>query len=263
VGLISLLQLAAMLLATLVIASLALLFGLLGWDRLAFAQVRAWAGALHGITGVRSRGHDLHKVPTEGSYVVIANHASHLDGPALVAALPHPMYFVIKKELARIPLWGVAAVKIGFIAIDRADSQQARARMDEAVKTVRSGRRIIVFAEGTRSADGRLHPFRKGGFHLAIDAGVPVLPVAINGSHRLYPKGAKRVQPGVVDVLVCDPIPTEGLTKADVSALAERARTAILDKRRMDPDFPGDAAEAEGPVESAATPPEQELNVEL
>jgi 1-acyl-sn-glycerol-3-phosphate acyltransferase len=262
VGFIPLLQLLAMLLATLVIANLALLFGVLGWDRLAFAQVRAWAGVLNLITRVRPRGHDLHKVPTDGSYVVIANHASHLDGPALVAALPHPMYFVIKQELARIPLWGVAAVKIGFIAIDRADSQQARARMDEAIESVRSGRRIIVFAEGTRSADGRLQRFKKGGFHLAVDAGVPVLPVAINGSHSLYPKGGKRVRPGVVDVIVCDPIPTGDLTKADVPALTERARAAIFEKRRLDPDFLGDTAEVEAPLESTATPPKRELKVE-
>jgi 1-acyl-sn-glycerol-3-phosphate acyltransferase len=237
VGALSLLQLVAMTLATLVIASLALLFGVLGWDRLAFAQVRAWARALHLTTGVRPRGHDLNKVPAEGSYVVVANHVSHLDGPALVGALPHAMYFVIKQELARIPLWGIAAVKVGFIAIDRANSTEARARMAQAIETVRSGRRIIVFAEGTRSVDGRLQRFKKGGFHLAIDAQVPVLPVAINGSHSLYPKGAKRIRPGVVDVIVCDPITTAGLTKKDVPALAERARAAILEKRRLDPAF--------------------------
>jgi 1-acyl-sn-glycerol-3-phosphate acyltransferase len=233
----SLLQLLALGLATLVIAPLALLFGTLGWDRLAYAQVRAWARALHLITGVRPVAHGVDKVPAEGSYVVIANHASHLDGPALVAALPHPMYFVIKQELARIPLWGTAAVKVGFISIDRSDSEQARARMEEAIETVRSGRRIIVFAEGTRSANGSLQPFKKGGFHLAVDAQVPILPVAINGSHSLFPKAADRIRPGVVDVIVCDPIDTVGLTKVDVTVLAERARRAILEQRRLDPDF--------------------------
>lgn len=236
----SLFQLVAVVFATLVIASLAFLFGLLGLERLAWGQVRAWAKALHLITRVRPEAQGLEKVPASGSYVIIANHASHLDGPALCVILPHPAYFVIKKELARIPLWGNAAVSVGFIAIDRSNTQQAREQMKKAIDTIRSGRRIIVFAEGTRSLDGRLQRFKKGGFHLAVDAQVPILPIAINRSHSLFPKGAKAVRPGVVDVIVCDPIPTEGLTKADVPALAEQTRNAILAKRLLDPDFIGE-----------------------
>ncbi len=236
-GFVSIFQLVAVVLATLVHASLAFLFGLLGWDGLAFGQVRAFARALHLATGVRPRGHALENVPANGSYVIISNHSSHLDGPCLAAVLPHPAYFVIKKELARIPLWGNAAVKIGFIAIDRSNSQQARVEMQRAIETIRSGRRVIVFAEGTRSPDGRLQQFKKGGFHIAIDAQVPILPIAINGSHTLFPKGGKVVKSGVVDVIVCEPIQTEGLTKNDIPALVEQARNAILAKRRLDPDF--------------------------
>lgn len=236
-GLVSLYQLVAVVLATLVIASLAFLFGLLGWERLAYSQVRAWARALHLATGVRPRGHGLDNLPAAGSYVIIANHTSHLDGPALIVTLPHPAYFVIKRELARIPIWGNAAVSVGFIAVDRSNTRQSRAQMAKAIDTIRSGRRIIVFAEGTRSPDGRLQGFKKGGFHIAVDAQAPILPVAINGSHTLFPKGGKVVRSGVVDVIVCEPIPTEGLTKADVPALVEKARNAILAKRRLDPDF--------------------------
>ena len=234
---VALYQLVAVVLATLVIASLAFVFGLLGWQRLAYSQVRAWARALHLATGVRPRGHGLDNVPTTGSYVVIANHASHLDGPALIATLPHPAYFVIKKELARIPIWGNAAVKVGFITVDRADTLQSRTQMKKAIDTISAGRRIIIFAEGTRSPDGRLQRFKKGGFHLAVDAQVPILPVAINGSHTLFPKDGKVVRSGVVDVIMCEPIATEGLTKADIPALLEKTRSAILAKRRLDPDF--------------------------
>ena len=118
-----------------------------------------------------------------GPYLIVSNHASHLDGPALARALPDPIFFVIKKELTRIPLWGQAAVKVGFIAIDRSDTDQARLEMQQAIGDIRAGQHVLVFAEGTRSPDGHLQPFKKGGFHLAIDAQVPVLPVAINGSH--------------------------------------------------------------------------------
>ena len=224
-------------LVTLVVAPTAYVLASLGFHRAAYSQVRAFAWAVHAFTGLRSRAQNLEKVPTSGPYVVISNHNSHLDAPALVRNLPHPVYFVIKRELARIPIWGNAAVKLGFIAVDRGRNEQARAKMRQAIETIRSGRRILVFAEGTRSEDGHLQPFKKGGFHLAIDAQVPILPVAVNGSHDLLPKGQPAARPGVVDVVVCDPIATAGLTKDDLPVLMARTREAILEARRLDPSF--------------------------
>jgi 1-acyl-sn-glycerol-3-phosphate acyltransferase len=192
---------------------------------------------LHAAAGVRTRAAGLDNVPPAGPYVVISSHTSHLDGPAVALVLPHPVYFVIKKELARIPLWGHAALKIGFIAVDRSDSQQARSEMARAVDSIRLGRRVLVFAEGTRSPDGHLQAFKKGGFHLAVDAQVPILPVAVNGSHRLLPKGAPAIRPGRLEVAVGESIPTAGLTKDDVPALLERTHDAILVLRRRDPGF--------------------------
>jgi 1-acyl-sn-glycerol-3-phosphate acyltransferase len=231
------LQYAVGILATLWCAPLAILFAVLGLDRATYAQVRTWAWMLHAATGTRPRAVGLENVPATGSYVVISSHTSHLDGPAIAHVLPHPVYFVIKKELAQIPLWGHAALKIGFIAVDRSDSEQARREMTRAIDTIRSGRRVLVFAEGTRSPDGHLQAFKKGGFHLAIDAQVPVLPVAVNGSYRLFPKGAPAARPGRLEVAVGPPIATTGLTKDDVEALLERTREVILDLRRRDPDF--------------------------
>jgi 1-acyl-sn-glycerol-3-phosphate acyltransferase len=237
VRLLAVYQYAVGILATLVCAPRAILFAVLGLGRASYAQVRIWAWVLHAATGVRSRGTGLDNVPATGSYVVVSSHTSHLDGPAIAHVLPHPVYFVIKKELARIPLWGHAAVKIGFIAVDRSDSEQARREMARAVDTIRAGRRVLIFPEGTRSRDGRLQAFKKGGFHLAIDAQVPVLPVAVNGSHRLFPKGAAAIRAGQLEVAVGPPIATTGLTKDDVGALLERTREAILALRRRDPDF--------------------------
>jgi len=233
-------------LATLVCCPLAILFAGLGLDRATYAQVRIWAWAVSAATGVRSRATGLDNVPPTGSYVVVSSHNSHLDAPAIVRTLPHPVYFVIKKELARIPLWGHAAVKIGFIAVDRSDSEQAHSEMARAVDTIRSGRRVLVFAEGTRSPDGHLQAFKKGGFHLAVDAQVPILPIAVNGSYRLLPKGAPAARPGRIEVAVGRPISTAGLTKDDVPALAERTREAILVLRRRDPDFIEEGRPASG-----------------
>jgi 1-acyl-sn-glycerol-3-phosphate acyltransferase len=224
-------------LATLVIAPLAALLAMLGLDRACYAQVRAWSWVLHAATGVRSRAVGLEHVPASGSYVVISSHTSHLDGPAIVRTLPHPVYFVIKQELTRIPLWGYAALKIGFIAVDRSNPDRARCQMERAVKTIRDGRRVLVFAEGTRSPDGHLQEFKKGGFHLAVNAQVPILPVAVNGSQKLLPKGAPASLPGRVEVAVGPVIETTGLTCDDVPDLMRRTRQAILTLRSRDPDF--------------------------
>ncbi len=236
-GIAALYQFSAAVLVTLVVAPTAYVLASLGLYDAAYSQVRAFAWGVHVFTGLRSRAHGLDKVPRSGSYVVISNHNSHLDAPALIQKLPHPLYFIIKRELSRIPLWGHAAVKLGFIAVDRGRGEKARAQMRKAIETIRSGRRVLVFAEGTRSADGHLQPFKKGGFHLAIDAQVPIVPVAVNGSHALLPKGQAAARPGVVDVVICEPIPTVGLDKGDLQDLMARTREAILEARRLDPDF--------------------------
>ena len=114
--------------------------------------------------------------------------------------------------------------------------------MQRAVEAIREGRRILVFPEGTRSSDGRLQAFKKGGFHLAVDAQVPILPVAVNGSRKLLRKGEFVISPGVIEVVVCQPIVTRGLDSGDVPGLMARTREAILEARTRDPDFPDGVA---------------------
>jgi 1-acyl-sn-glycerol-3-phosphate acyltransferase len=213
--------------------------GALGVRRWLYPFVALWCRVIWSAYGIRWRTVGLGNVPGDAPYLIISNHCSHLDGPTLILALPHPIYFVIKQELARVPLWGPAAVKTGFITIDRGDSEQARARMRAAVDDIRRGRHVLVFPEGTRCPHDGMLPFKKGGFHLAVDAQVPILPVAVNRSRRLLPKGALWTPPGTVEVRVGEPIPTAGLGKDDVPALVERTRAAIVDMRRHDPGFDG------------------------
>jgi 1-acyl-sn-glycerol-3-phosphate acyltransferase len=223
--------------ATLVLAPPVILMSFFGWNDASFVLVRLWARIVLLFAGVRHRGDGQQHVPPSGSYVVVSNHCSHLDAPALVLNLPHPVYFIIKKELAKIPLWGYAVTKLGFIVIDRSDSDQAREELQRAVDTIRGGRRVFVFAEGTRSPDGHLQSFKKGGFHLAVDARVPILPVAVNGSSRLLPKGGTVIHPGRIDIVVGQPIPTAGLGKEAIPELMAATRETILAARRRDPDF--------------------------
>lgn len=228
-----------MALANLILGPPVFVLSLLGLRPLAYRLVELWCLLLHVVTGTRYRVEGLEHVPQEGPYVVISNHASHLDGPTLIRALPHPVYFVIKRELARVPIWGQAVVKLGFIAIDRGDSAKAREQMNAAIAAVRAGRHVVVFPEGTRSPGDHLLPFKKGGFHLALDAQVPILPVAVNRSRRLLGKGQSATRPGTIEILIGEPIPTAGLGKEAVDDLVTGTRSVITELRRRDPDFEG------------------------
>jgi 1-acyl-sn-glycerol-3-phosphate acyltransferase len=221
----------AMVIATLILAPLVILLAMLRQPEWAYSMVAAWCRALTTLFRVRYTIRGLENLPRSGSYVIIANHRSHLDGPTLILALPHRFFFVIKRELARMPLWGQAVVRLGYIPIDRGRSEQARAQMQQAVATVRRGRRILVFAEGTRSRSESMLPFKKGGFHLAVDAQVPIVPIAINHSRAVLPKGAFCPVPGVIEYVVGEPIPTAGLDKSDVGALLEQTQETIESMR--------------------------------
>jgi len=232
-------QFLIMALVTVVVSWLIFFWSSLGMQLKAYEVVRWWCRILHWITATRYEIQGLENVP-EGPYLVISNHSSHLDGPGLIVTLPDPIYFVIKKSLAQIPVWGWTARRVGFIAIDRSRTKEAQEALKGVVSKVHEGLHVLVFAEGTRSPDLRLQRFKKGGFHLAIDAGVPILPVAINGSGTLLPKGAPSPKPGTVHVVVGAPISTEGVEKDDLLDLMAQTREAILRGRRLDPDFVDD-----------------------
>ena len=216
---------------TLIDAPLVILTALLGQQTVAYQLVRCWCWVLNLLGGVRYTVRGVENLPGKGSYVIVSNHCSHYDGPTLILALPHDFYFVIKRELTRVPLWGQAVVKLGYIAIDRGHSEKAKEQMTAAAQIVRAGRRVMVFAEGTRSCQETMLPFKKGAFHLAIDAGVPILPVAINNSRSILPKGALLPKPGTIECVIGAPISTENLSKEDVPILLEQTRQSIIAMR--------------------------------
>lgn len=232
-----LLQYLVIAVATLPVAAAVFVLAALGRMRQAYAPIRAWCRVASWVTGVRPQVHGRDKIPADGRYVVISNHSSHVDGPCLILALPDPIYFVIKRELTRVPVWGWTVLRVGFIPIDRSDSLRARHQLAAATGVVRAGRVVLVFPEGTRSHHGGMLPFKKGGFHLAVDAGVPIVPVAVNRSRPIMPKGAFAARGGEVEIVVCDPIPTAGLGKDEIDDLVARTRKAIATARRSDPTF--------------------------
>jgi 1-acyl-sn-glycerol-3-phosphate acyltransferase len=190
---------------------------------------RLWARAILATAGVkldvRSRAHLDPKRP----YVFMANHLSTVDIWAVLVAVPVPFSFIAKSQLGRIPLFGWAMRAGRFIFIDRKNPSLARKSIDEAARRIRGGQSVLIYPEGTRSRDGHLAPFKQGGFHLAIDSGADVVPVAIRGSREVMPRGTPLIRAGDVSIEIAEPISTAGLGSADREQLVERVRGRIVD----------------------------------
>jgi 1-acyl-sn-glycerol-3-phosphate acyltransferase len=188
---------------------------------------RIWSRLLLWTAGVPLRVKAHEDLDPRQPYVFMANHISTVDIWALFVALPVKVRFIAKKQLGRIPLFGWAMAVGRFIFIDRQNPLAARRSIAQAAARIRSGSSVVIFPEGTRSRDGHLGPFKKGGFHLAITSGVPIVPVGIQGAHEVMPRGSWILRRGPVTVEVGAPIPTIGLSPSDKDALLEKVRTEI------------------------------------
>jgi 1-acyl-sn-glycerol-3-phosphate acyltransferase len=186
-----------------------------------------WSRILLQANGVRVTAEGLEQLEQARSYVFIANHTSIVDIWALLVAIPNSFRYVAKRELARVPVFGRAMSSAGNIFIDRANLVSSFSSYDAAAAMLSNGRSAMVFAEGTRSRDGRLLPFKKGPFVLAIRARVPLVPLCICGAFERTPKGVLNVRPGEVMVRIGAPIETDGMTYADRDQLSATARAAI------------------------------------
>jgi 1-acyl-sn-glycerol-3-phosphate acyltransferase len=151
-------------------------------------------------------------VPPDGAYVYMSNHQSHLDIPMLYATLPSPTIRMLgKKELFDIPLWGRGLRAAEFVEVDRSNHSAAVKSIEHAARLVEDGVSIYLAPEGTRSRDGRIGKLKKGGFHLAVGTGAPIVPVAIRGTIDVLPRGGKVMRTGrEVRVDIGSPIPVEG-----------------------------------------------------
>ncbi|AJE02333.1 lysophospholipid acyltransferase family protein [Geobacter pickeringii] len=179
------------------------------------------------MAGVRLEVVGTENVPAGQSVIFMGNHQGNFDILVLSRAIPRRFSWLAKEELFRIPLFGPAMRRAGYIPIDRSDGRKALRSLDAAAKRIRAGASVIVFPEGTRTADGSLLPFKKGGFILAERAGVPVVPFTINGSMRVNPRNTVKLFRGTIGVRFGAPIATSGEGALTGGDLMERVRTAI------------------------------------
>ena len=196
---------------TLVLASCALLTGWLPpRGNVIFFWARLWSRGLLLASGVRLRVERAGGVEPQGRYIFMANHQSLFDIPVLLASLPGQTRFLAKQSLFRIPFFGWAIRAGGFIPVDREDRSRARDVFQAAAARLRAGTSVLVFPEETRSLDGRLLPFQRGGFLLALKSGLPIVPVGIQGTLQVQPKHRMRISPRRVEVRYGSPLAIDG-----------------------------------------------------
>jgi len=188
-----------------------------------------WAWFILKLSGVKIVVNGLENLTPGESYIFISNHASLLDIPTVCLGLPFQLRFLAKKELFKIPIFGQALRSVGHIRIDRENLESAVRSLKEGAKVLKErGYSALVFAEGTRSLNGKVGKFKKGGVILALSMGIPIVPVSISGSASLAPKGDFMVKSGIIKMTVGKPISTDGKDISDRRLLVTETRDAVI-----------------------------------
>jgi 1-acyl-sn-glycerol-3-phosphate acyltransferase len=201
--------------ATLVMGNVRVLYRLFMWG--------AWAGVW--ITGVRVQTIGLDRFDHSRSYIFMTNHVSNLDPPIQIPLIPKRTSVMVKKELFKVPILGRAMRMGSLVPVDRGNRDAGIEAVRAATSVVEQGLNMTIYVEGKRSFDGKLLPFKKGPFYLAMECGVPVVPITITGTHYTMPKARFAIKPGLVKVIFHSPIDPKDFGSRD--CLMEKVRAAI------------------------------------
>ena len=192
--------------------------------RVGHACARVWSLVSLPVAGIKVEVEGLEMVPTEGPVIYMGNHQGNFDILALTRAIPRLFSWVAKEELFRVPVFGAAMRRAGYIPLDRSDGRKALKSMNQAAQRIAAGASVVIFPEGTRTKDGALLPFKRGAFLLAVKAGVPIVPFTINGSRAINPRNRIELRPGTIRITFGAPIDVAGVPEQE---LLERVRAAI------------------------------------
>ena len=191
--------------------------------------MRPWAKVI--LWGIRVRQRVVQRgAPADGPVVYVANHVSFLDIPATSAAIPHPFLYLAKQDLRSWPFVGWVLERSACLFIDRDNPRRALESLKAAAERVRAGESVLLFPEGGRSHRHGLNEFMRGSFVLAIEAGVPVVPVVLVGHTGVVDERVKAARPGEIVFVLCESIPTDGLRRRDAGDLCDRVRGVIADE---------------------------------
>jgi 1-acyl-sn-glycerol-3-phosphate acyltransferase len=179
--------------------------------------------------GIKVAVSGLERLDPSAACVFMSNHQSFIDGPIAAMAIPRPVRIILKKSIFRIPVLGIGMRYVGFVPVDRKGAKGGQKSIRRAAEImVEKGYSFLVFPEGTRSRDGRIQAFRRGGFFLALEGRAPIVPMTIKGSFEIMPKGQWHAKKGEVRISFKEPIPVGGYTPETMGDLMEKVRAAIV-----------------------------------
>jgi 1-acyl-sn-glycerol-3-phosphate acyltransferase len=190
---------------------------------------RIWSKSILFVCGIEVFVAGLANIDTSKSYIYMSNHRSNFDIPVLLGCLPIQFRWLAKAELFKIPIFGRAMQGAGYVKIDRTNRESAFKSIDEVAAKMKNGVSVMIFPEGTRSQDGDLKPFKKGGFVMAVDTGAPIVPVILRGTRSIMAKGSWRINPGKVTLSIEKPIDTSGSTRDTKDDLIKNVRNVICE----------------------------------
>ena len=190
---------------------------------------RIWSKSILFVSGIEVFVAGLANIDTSKSYIYMSNHRSNFDIPVLLGCLPIQFRWLAKAELFKIPIFGRAMSGAGYVKIDRFNRESAFKSIDEVAAKMKNGVSVMIFPEGTRSEDGDVKPFKKGGFVMAVDTGAPIVPAILRGTRSIMAKGSWRINPGNVTLAIEKPIDTSGFTRDTKENLIKKVRSVICD----------------------------------
>ena len=188
---------------------------------------RIWARGILFVSRIKVTVNGLANIDPTQSYVYMSNHQSNFDIPVLLAYLPVQFRWLAKAELFKIPIFGRAMRGAGYVKIDRFNQEAAFESLNEAARKMKNGVSIMIFPEGTRSRDGNIRSFKKGGFIMALDAAVPIVPVVLKGTWTIMDKSSLRINTGEVSLNIETPIATTDYTRENKDDLIKSVRAVI------------------------------------
>ncbi len=190
--------------------------------------IRVWAGLLVRAAGIDLKVENGERIDSEKRYILVANHYSYLDIPCIFAAIPQPIRFMAKSSLFKIPVFGWAIARTGFIPIDRKNRRTAVKSFELAADRIRKGNTIVIFPEEGRTRAREMKPFQRGAFLLALKSAKTIAPIAIDSTFDVWPVGSFwRIRPGRVTIRVGTPIETANFTVREKDRLANETRSQI------------------------------------
>lgn len=223
-------------LCTIVLAILLLFFWPLG-IREPLLGLGKWAISLGPkILGIKIDVSGRDRVDKKAAFIFMANHLSFLDGPLVFWLIPQPTRVILKKQVFRIPVIGQGMRHVGFVPVDRKRVRGGKKSIEKAARLMKEkGYSFLIFPEGTRSRDGRTQPFKRGGFFLALESRAAIVPISINGTYELMPRGAMFAGRGKVRIVFHPPVPVEGYGMQTMQALIDRVKGIIESGLEINP----------------------------